>query len=463
MIADRIRQRIAGRRSNMGIFESLVGELASKFGLGAKAGPLVAELLRFVNNQPGGIAGFIDKFKLAGLGNLVTSWLGRGDSAPPMSGPQVEQVLPENALKTFASKLGLGSSVVTSALAVAIPKVIGLLTPGGTIPTGVPPALSAFLGSSAARLPSTPQVTEKAPGGMGKWLIPGLIVLGLLGLGWYLLTGKPTDKVATTPAVTAPAVQPKIALSNDDGVVNVSGVVKDEGSRTSILDTLKAAFGAGNVKGDITVNPAASPATWLANLKSAVENFKIPGLQALFDGASISIGGLIADADRDRIIASLKSLFGPNVSVAPLSDSVADAVKNAASKTVAALSALKPGFTGTDVVSALNLSIINFSSGSAGVPGFNQVVLQQAAATIKQLPAGTVIEIGGHTDNTGDPAANMQLSQQRAEAVRQVLVQNGVNPSMLTAKGYGATQPVASNDTPEGRFQNRRIAYSVAQ
>lgn len=448
----------------MGIFDSLVGELASKFGLGAKAGPLVGELLRFINNQSGGIAGFIDKFKLAGLGNLIASWVGRGDSAPPMTGPQVEQVLPESAIKTFASKLGLGSSVVTSALAVAIPKVIGLLTPGGTIPTGVPPALSAFLGSSAARLPSNPQVTAKASGGMGKkWLIPGLIVLGLLGLGWYLLTGKPTDKVTTAPAVTAPAVQPKIALSNDDGVVNISGVVKDEGARASILDTLKAAFGAGNVKGDITVNPSASPANWLANLRSAVENFKIPGLQALFDGASVSIGGLIADADRDRIIASLKSLFGPDVSVGPLSDLTADAVKNAANKTVAALSALKPGFTGKDVVSALNLSIINFSSGSARVPGFNQVVLQQAAAIIKQLPAGTVIEIGGHTDNTGDPAANMQLSQQRAEAVRQVLVQSGVDPSMLIAKGYGATQPVASNDTPEGRFQNRRIAYSVAQ
>ncbi|MBK8211166.1 MAG: OmpA family protein [Rhodospirillales bacterium] len=447
----------------MGIFESLVGELASKFGLGAKAGPLVAELLRFISNQPDGIAGFIDKVKLAGLGNLVTGWLGRGDSAPPMSGPQVEQVLPETAIKTFASKLGLDSRVITSALAVAIPKVVGLLTPGGTIPTSVPPALSAFLGSNAARLPSTPQVTEKASGGMGKWAIPGLIVLGLLALGWYLLTGKPTDKVATAPAVTAPAVQPRLALSNDAGVVNVSGVVRDEGSRTSILDTLKAAFGAGNVKGDITVDPSASPANWLANLRSAAENFKIPGLQALFDGASVSIGGLIGDADRDRIIASLKSLFGPNVSVAPLIDPVADAVKNAANKTVAALSALKPGFTGKDVVTALNLSIINFSSGSAGVPGFNQVVLQQAAAIIKQLPAGTVIEIGGHTDNTGDPAANMQLSQQRAEAVRQVLVQSGVDPSMLTAKGYGATQPVASNDTPEGRFQNRRIAYSVAQ
>jgi OmpA-OmpF porin, OOP family len=445
----------------MGAFDTVIGELAGKFGLGAKAGPLVGELLRFVTSRPGGIAGFIDSIKSAGLGNLVTSWLGRGDAAPPMTAPQVEQVLPGNILQNFGSKLGIGSSVVTSALAVAIPKVIGLLTPGGSVPTGVPSTVPAFLDSGAARLPSSAAVQERAAGGMGKWLIPGVIVLALLGLGWYLLTGKPAERVATTPTVTAPAVQPKIALSNDDGVVNVSGVVKDETTRTSILDTLKAAFGVGNVKGDINVDPTADVAAWLGNLKSAVENFKFPGLQALFEGASVSIGGLIPDADRDRIIAQLKSLFGTGVTVAPLSDSIADAVKGAADKTLAALRGLQPGFGGNEVISALNLGIINFASGSAAVPSFNRAVLQQAAVVMKQLPSGTVIQIGGHTDNTGDAAANMQLSQQRADAVRQVLIGYGVDPSTLTAKGYGATQPVASNDTPEGRFQNRRIAYAL--
>jgi OOP family OmpA-OmpF porin len=88
--------------------------------------------------------------------------------------------------------------------------------------------------------------------------------------------------------------------------------------------------------------------------------------------------------------------------------------------------------------------------------------LAQAATVLKQLPAGTVIQISGHTDSTGDAAANQTLSQQRAEAVRAVLIAQGVDPSMLTAKGYGSSQPIASNDTPEGRFQNRRIAFNVA-
>lgn len=449
----------------MNPFETLVGELATKLGLGAKAGPLVSETLRYITSRPGGIAGFIDEIKSAGLGNLVASWLGRGDTAPPMTVPQVEEALPASFIDNLASRLGLGASAITSALAVAVPKLVGLLTPGGTVPAAVPTAAAAFLASGAARAPAA-TVPARSSSSPAKWLIPAVIVLGLLGLGWYLLTGKPADRVATAPtapAVTAPAVQPKLSLSNDGGVVTVSGVVKDESTRTSILDSLKAAFGLDHVKGDISIDPAAGPAAWLAGLKSAFENFKLPGLQALFEGASASIGGLISDADRDRVIASLKSLFGPAVNVGPLSDSIADKVRGAADKSLAALRALQPGFGGRDVVSALNLSIINFATGSAAVPAFNRAILEQAATVIKQLPAGSVIEIGGHTDNTGDPAANMQLSMQRADAVRQVLVGYGVDPAMLTARGYGETKPVASNDTPEGRFENRRIAYTVVQ
>ena len=58
-----------------------------------------------------------------------------------------------------------------------------------------------------------------------------------------------------------------------------------------------------------------------------------------------------------------------------------------------------------------------------------------------------MVEIAGYTDNTGDPTANVQLSQQRAEAVRAALVSAGVDPSMLVAKGYGSANAVAGNDT----------------
>ncbi len=136
-------------------------------------------------------------------------------------------------------------------------------------------------------------------------------------------------------------------------------------------------------------------------------------------------------------------------------------VRLATEKAESALAALKPGFTAQDLTSALNLSVINFASNSADIPQDNYDLLNKAAAAIKAAPAQTVIEIAGHTDNSGDQASNLQLSQRRADAVRSYLVSQGVDPTMLTAKGYGDSRPVASNDTEEGKFRNRRIEFNV--
>jgi len=138
-----------------------------------------------------------------------------------------------------------------------------------------------------------------------------------------------------------------------------------------------------------------------------------------------------------------------------------DQVRLAGQKAAAALAALKPGFTATDLVSALNFEVINFAQGSAQIPADNYDFLNKAAAVMKSAPAGTTVQIGGHTDNSGDASSNMRLSQERADAVRDYLIKQGVDGSMLVAKGYGDTQPTGSNDTDEGRFRNRRIEFSV--
>lgn len=67
------------------------------------------------------------------------------------------------------------------------------------------------------------------------------------------------------------------------------------------------------------------------------------------------------------------------------------------------------------------------------------------------------VEISGHTDSSGDPKKNQVLSRQRAESVRTFLIQQGCKAEMLTAKGFGATQPIADNTTDEGKQQNRRV------
>jgi outer membrane protein OmpA-like peptidoglycan-associated protein len=190
-------------------------------------------------------------------------------------------------------------------------------------------------------------------------------------------------------------------------------------------------------------------------------NLKTPGVQADFSGDSVKIGGLIENVDRDRIINSLRGVFGAGLAFGALTDRMGDLVSTATKQTEAALAALPKGFSATELTAVLNQSIINFPTDSAEVPATAKPLLQQAAVAIRQLPTGTVIEIGGYTDNTGDPAANLQLSQERADSVRAALIDAGVDPSMLVAKGYGSASPIAGNDTLEGRLHNRRIEYRV--
>jgi outer membrane protein OmpA-like peptidoglycan-associated protein len=111
----------------------------------------------------------------------------------------------------------------------------------------------------------------------------------------------------------------------------------------------------------------------------------------------------------------------------------------------------------------MNLAIINFPTGSAEIPSDATEIIRRSADAIKRVPAGSKIEISGHTDNTGDAAANMALSQARADAVRHALVAAGVPAETLVAKAYGASSPRATNDTEFGRFQNRRIEYALIQ
>jgi outer membrane protein OmpA-like peptidoglycan-associated protein len=88
------------------------------------------------------------------------------------------------------------------------------------------------------------------------------------------------------------------------------------------------------------------------------------------------------------------------------------------------------------------------------------VELDNLVELLKENPALS-ISINGHTDNTGNPADNMKLSNNRANEVVRYLVSKGIAASRLTAKGWGETQPIAPNNTEEGRARNRRTEMKV--
>lgn len=103
---------------------------------------------------------------------------------------------------------------------------------------------------------------------------------------------------------------------------------------------------------------------------------------------------------------------------------------------------------------------ITFATNEATIaPNFVNV-LKSVALVLKEYPK-TIIEVAGHTDSTGSAQYNQLLSEKRAEAVARVLRQNGVAEERIEVKGYGPNYPIASNSTPQGREQNRRVELTL--
>jgi outer membrane protein OmpA-like peptidoglycan-associated protein/uncharacterized protein YidB (DUF937 family)/cytoskeletal protein RodZ len=567
-------------------FDNLIDELASRFGLGVNARTLIKEVLTMISTSPGGMSGFLDKLKSGGLTSEVASWLGRPDAAP-IAAAQVERALGATALGGIASRVGLAQSAVSTAVGYALPKIVGLLTPGGAVPAGVPAEVAAFLSQPPRAAAATEQVAPRRvdvypaspqdESGIRRWLWPALaalVVVALLSYFWSTLNRMPSappvakapepatpapSTVAQAPApppaasptaqapvpapqpaaqapsppppteaqapaspppapapsppapapsteaqATAPQPSPppaaqapaptsppatgqapatpapaavataeptapasaatptRLALSNDNGVVQASGSVRDDDAKSSIVNALNAVFGADKVKSAISIDPSATAASWLGNLRAGLEALKGANVDAIFEGNKVNVGGgAMDDAARGKIIAALSSALGVGVTVGALTDKTAAAVAVANGRATTELASLGSGFGVKDLLFALNDSVFSFASDSAEVPEAMAPFLKTAAADLKQLKAGHVLEIAGYTDNTGDAALNLALSQRRAEAVRGALIKYGVDPDMLVAKGYGEADPVASNDTAEGRLKNRRIEYHV--
>lgn len=104
---------------------------------------------------------------------------------------------------------------------------------------------------------------------------------------------------------------------------------------------------------------------------------------------------------------------------------------------------------------------VQFMTGSAALTKTAKVELDKAAKIMSEHP-DIKVSVEGHTDNTGKAASNQTLSERRAAAVKAYIVSKGIAADRLTAKGFGQTKPVATNKTPAGRAQNRRVEFKSA-
>ena len=188
--------------------------------------------------------------------------------------------------------------------------------------------------------------------------------------------------------------------------------------------------------------PPAVPAPAKGLDAAVVDLFKSKGASIAFAGNRLSLSGEVADqATKDELLAKAKAVLASLGAGVSLDDKLM--VKGAKASAGAVL--LK----------------VNFATGSSVIPEADKAGLNEFAAGAKK--DGLKGEISGHTDNTGDAAANVALSDARAKAVVAYLVKQGVAANALTAKGYGADKPIADNATDDGRARNRRVEFMPAQ
>jgi len=204
----------------MAVFDTLIGDTASRFGLGSNAGPLVRETLNMVANAPGGIAGFLSKLESAGLRSEMQSWLANPNAAP-LSAQDLDRALGSGALSGIANRLGMSEAAAKTAVGYALPKLIGALTTGGRIPTHLPPDVETFLSSRAE--PGTKWVSGSAdraadrgaPRNLGviqdqpnasRWMWPLAGGLAVLALGAFLYNRAPVAPVTAQAPTARPAI-----------------------------------------------------------------------------------------------------------------------------------------------------------------------------------------------------------------------------------------------------------------
>jgi outer membrane protein OmpA-like peptidoglycan-associated protein len=116
-----------------------------------------------------------------------------------------------------------------------------------------------------------------------------------------------------------------------------------------------------------------------------------------------------------------------------------------------------------DKTTWFNFDRLTFETGRAALDMTKSAEQLNNVAEIMKAYPNVELKIGGYTDNVGNAAGNMKLSEARAKATMAELVKLGVAEARMKAEGYGDQHPVASNDTEEGRAQNRRIAVRVTK
>ncbi|GLG84249.1 OmpA family protein [Acinetobacter calcoaceticus] len=340
---------------------------------------------------------------------------------------------------------------------------VGLLAP-----LGVGAGLSSVTHSTSTA-PPLAAASEKTGKSRGFLPIIALIILGLI-IAWLWRSCQhkeavPAPEPSAASGVEAAAAPASLTLSTDDkgAVSQCQAGIGDQGFLATLQTNVKKVFSTTqdcNVDTSQTYEASFTDKDALAGVLGALKDVPNASLEWVGDKITLKAGDAAA---LEALTAKVKALVPHTEVVAAAPVTAEQSVSNSLSASQTALTAIDPNNVDVNaLVKALNLQIINFASGSSEIPADNKAILDQAVTLLNKV-SGVKLNVGGHTDSTGNAASNKALSQRRAQAVVDYLTSKGVDASKLVAQGHGSDQPVAENTTDEGRFKNRRIEFSVAQ
>lgn len=244
--------------------------------------------------------------------------------------------------------------------------------------------------------------------------------------------------------VSVPLDEPDISVVRENNTISLTGTLPNSEAMQSIMTALSDHYDVTQIDNTIKISDSVGEAVWLDELNELLPSLKsLESARVTVKNGTLILSGSAASAE----IAQEQDLATEAVSrVLNVKNEIVILEVEPESRA----QKLQQDLAGIDLKSIL------FESNSADINPVSLDVLNQLAETLKQFTDYPVV-IAGHTDATGDDQWNQYLSQLRANAVRDYLIDLGIDKDRLSAIGYGESKPIATNSTRSGRALNRRI------